>query len=163
MEYWEDLTSFGSLANVWLMGKMPKVSKERRAVIEYLKSLYPIEDGADPMHNVEQMQKFFHAALRQLPRTKELQEALRHPGSHTRGLSDACKLIMKDGPLRWKRDGKIIAEISDWKTLRARISEARRRDPIMPWERSVTTELWHGNKPLRLKKRDWELLYNISP
>jgi hypothetical protein len=44
------------------------------------------------------------------------------------GLSRACKLFMKDGAsLCWTRNGVTVAEISDWKTLRSRIVEARRR------------------------------------
>jgi hypothetical protein len=76
------------------------------------------------------------------------------------GLSAACRMIMQDGPLRWVRDSKTIAEISDWKTLRVRIIQAMRRDPVPPWALPKTTELWHGDKPLRLRKHDWRLLYN---
>jgi hypothetical protein len=44
------------------------------------------------------------------------------------GLSEACRRFVKDGALlRWTRNGVTIAEISDWKTLQARIIEARRR------------------------------------
>jgi len=45
------------------------------------------------------------------------------------GLSEACrKFFKKDGAfLRWTRNGVTIAEIRDWKILRSRIIEARRR------------------------------------
>ncbi len=62
-------------------------------------------------------------------------------------------MYMKGGPLRWVRKGVTIAEISDWKTLRTRIIEARRRRPkeIPPgiWLRRSTV-LWWGKKfPIR--------------
>jgi hypothetical protein len=71
----------------------------------------------------------------------------------TIGLSNACRLYMKDGPFLWKRKGVTIAEISDWKVLRTRIIEARRRpEVIMPKGKLPprTTVLWWGKKfPLR--------------
>jgi|SRR6516165_9989286 len=50
------------------------------------------------------------------------------------GLSGACQLYMKNGAyLRWTRNGATVAKISDWKTLRSRIIEARRRlEATMP-------------------------------
>jgi hypothetical protein len=80
----------------------------------------------------------------------------KYPRLLGQGLSRACREIIKDGPLRWKRDDKIVAEISDWKTLRVRITEAiqhPRPQPTPP----MTTELWQGNKLLRGKQQesDW--------
>ena len=44
------------------------------------------------------------------------------------GLSEACRRFVKDGAfLRWTRNGVTVAEIWDWKILRSRIIEARRR------------------------------------
>ena len=64
---------------------------------------------------------------------------------------------MKDGPLRWVSNGKLIAEISDWKTLRVRITEAMQHPRPEP-QPPMITELWQGNKLLRGKHResDWE-------
>ncbi len=75
-------------------------------------------------------------------------EDLRNPRG-PQGLSAACQMIIKGGPLRWVRDRVTVAEISDWKTLRTRILEARRRpELVMPrWKLpGRSTVLWWGKK-----------------
>src|SRR5262249_24277423 len=76
-----------------------------------------------------------------------------HPRRYRLGLQGACQRIMKNGPLRWvSDDGTDVAEIKDWKTLRARISEAQRRGSSLEWNECPTaTELWQGPKLLRGK------------
>ena len=154
-EYWEDLRRFGIDAGVWRkQGETYglKRNKEREKIIQQLESQYPTV-SSDPTENLVQTQKYFRALL-QLPQTKELWEAFRHPRRHLVGLQRACQKIMEDGPLRWiSSNGTVVAKISDWKTLRVRIIESYRRDPIYglalrPW----TTELWQGGKLLRGKR-----------
>jgi hypothetical protein len=77
-----------------------------------------------------------------------------HSATHRRrnnpyweSLSEECRKIMRKGALRWVRNGKKVAEIKDWKTLRARIHQAKswsfiteRQDLI------VTTDFWQGDR-----------------
>ena len=65
------------------------------------------------------------------------------------GLSRACEMIMREGPLRWKRNGVVIFEIKTARTLRTRIVEAQKRHPTPPWLYPPTTVQWLGDQIVR--------------
>src|SRR5262249_44831673 len=119
-EYWDDLAGYKHLADKMLPGQARLIAGR-------------------PAEWSPQVLEYFRTLF---------ERPQKHPRLLSQGLLRACQKIMKDGPLQWKRDGKIIAEISDSKTLRVRITEAtrhRRPQPTPP----MTTELWQGNKLLR--------------
>jgi len=142
-EYWIDLQELGFKSWTWRKGAYPKMSNEQKNLWKQIDALYMSGQGPAAFE-----------LLCTLPKdgSKNFCDVFAHPRRYRLGLQGACQRIMKDGPLRWISNGRVIAKISNWKTLRRGISEANRRGSSLEWNECPTaTELWQGDKLLRGK------------